>query len=307
MIAPFRARLAAAASVVTFALTAASSAWADEVPLPGPVVEGKVVKSGDPAAPAGGVSEPLWELGLGVAAVRFPDYRGSDQSSTYALPLPFVAYRGRFLRADRDGARAILFAGHRVVVDVSLSASVPTRSKGSDARQGMPDLPGTFEIGPNLNLELWQSTDRRFKLDLRLPVREAITLESSPRAIGLTFSPNLNLDVRNFGGHWNLGMLAGPLFADRRYHEHFYGVAPAFATASRPAYDAPGGYAGWRAVTAVSRRLGNAWLGGFVRYDDLHGAAFEPSPLVRRERSFTAGVGVSWLFAVSSQRVVTED
>ena len=60
-------------------------------------------------------------------------------------------------------------------------------------------------------------------------------------------------------------------------------------------------------MTAVSRRLGNAWLGGFIRYDDLHGAAFEPSPLVRRERSFTAGVGVSWLFAVSSQRVVTDD
>ena len=301
-----RARLAAALSVVNCALIAAGSAWADDVPLPGPVVDGKVVKA-DAAAPVGAVSEPLWELGLGVAAVRFPDYRGSDQSSTYALPLPFVAYRGRFLRADRDGARAILFAGHRIVVDVSLSASVPTRSKGSDARQGMPDLPGTFEIGPNLNVELWQSADRQFKVDLRLPVREAITLQSPPRAIGLTFSPNLNLDVRNFGGHWNLGMLGGPLFADKRYHEHFYGVSSEFATASRPRYSAPGGYAGWRAVAAVSRRLGNAWLAGFVRYDDLHGAAFAPSSLVRREQSFTAGVGVSWLFAVSSQRVVTDD
>ena len=303
----FRARLAAAASVVTLALTAAPTARADEVPLPGPIVDGKVVKPGDPAAPVGGVSEPLWELGLGIAAVRFPDYRGSDQSSTYALPLPFVAYRGRFLRADRDGARAILFAGRRIVVDLSLSASVPTRSKGSDARQGMPDLPGTFEIGPNLNLELWQSGDRQFKLDLRLPVREAITLESSPRAVGLTFSPNLNLDVRRLAGHWNLGMLAGPLFNDGRYQEHFYGVAPEFATASRPAYSAPGGYAGWRAVTAFSRRLGSAWLGGFVRYDDLHGAAFAPSPLMKRERSFTAGFGVSWIFAVSSQRVVVDD
>ncbi len=293
-----------------FAMAAALVALparADELPLPGPVIEGPVAPAGDAAPAAGAIGEPLWELGIGAAAVRFADYRGSDHTRLYALPLPFVAYRGRFLRADRDGARAILFAGRRVEVDVSLSASVPTRSKDNDARRGMPDLPGTFEIGPNLNVELWQSGDRGLKLDLRLPVREAITLQSSPRAIGVTFSPNVNLDVRNLAGRWNLGLLAGPLFADRRYHEHFYGVAPEFATASRPAYRASGGYAGWRAATAFSRRAGNAWLGGFVRYDDLHGASFADSPLVRRERSVTAGFGISWIFAVSSQRVVTGD
>jgi len=290
-------------SVLVVAITM-HAARADDLPLPGPVIDGPVVKEPGATAPTG---EPLWELGIGAAAVRFADYRGSDHQRVYALPLPFIAYRGRFLRADRDGARAILFAGSRVEVDVSLSASVPTRSKDNDARRGMPDLPGTFEIGPNLNLELWQSADRKLKLDLRMPLREAITLQSSPRGIGVTFSPNLNLDVRNFAGRWNLGMLAGPLFADRKYHEHFYGVAPEFATATRPAYSAPGGYAGWRATTAFSRRLGNAWLGGFVRYDDLHSAAFADSPLVKRQSSVTAGFGISWIFAVSNQRVAASE
>ena len=295
----------AAGSLVALAMP--EPARADDLPMPGPVIDGTVTRQTAAEVKAGEPGEPLWELGLGVATVRFADYRGSDQNSAYVLPLPFVAYRGRFLRADRDGTRAILFAGHRVIVDVSVSAATPTRSKGSDARAGMPDLPGTFEIGPNLNVELWQSANHRFTLDLRLPVREAITLESSPKATGVTFSPNLNLDVHNALGSWNLGMLAGPLYADRRYHERFYGVAPEFATATRAAYDAPGGYAGWRAVTAFSRRLGNAWLGGFVRYDDLHGAVFAASPLVRRENSFTAGFGVSWIFAVSDQRVVVDD
>ncbi len=296
-----RTRLAAAFAT---ALALTSAARADDVPLPGPVIGGPVTKLGaaDPSA-----GDPLWEIGLGAAAVRFPDYRGSDESSTHVLPLPFIAYRGRFLRADRDGARAILFAGKRVLVDVSLSASVPSKSKDNDARHGMPDLNGTFEIGPNLNVELWESGDKKFKIDLRLPVREAITLERSPKAIGVTFSPNLNLDVRRFAGAWNLGLLAGPLFADRRYHEHFYGVAPEFATATRATYDAPGGYAGWRATVAFSRRLGNAWLGGFLRYDDLHGATFAPSPLVRRDTGVTAGFGISWIFATSSQRVRSED
>jgi len=300
----FRARRVVAAAGLCILATGAG---ADEVPLPGPVIDGPVAPAGTGPGPRGSVSEPLWELGLGVAVVRFPDYRGSDHFNLHALPLPFVAYRGKFLRADRDGARAIIFAGRRLEIDVSLSASVPSDSDDNAARRGMPDLPGSFEIGPNLNLELWQSADRKLKLDLRLPVREAITLERSPRAIGITFSPNLNLDVRSFAGRWNIGILAGPLFADRRHHGHYYGVAPEFATAARPAYRAPGGYAGWRATTAFSRRLGNAWLGGFVRYDDLDGAAFAASPLLRRERSVTAGFGISWIFAVSSRRVVSED
>jgi len=213
-----RRRLAASLVLVGASLLATASR-ADEVPVPGPAVEGQATK----VAPGTPGSEPLWELGMGGAWVRFDDYRGSDRTNNYLLPLPFVAYRGRFLRADRDGARAILFAGKRVLVDLSLAASVPTKSKNNEARRGMPDLAATFEIGPNLNVELWQSADRRLKLDLRLPVREAITIERSPRAIGVTFSPNLNLDVRGFAGAWNLGVLAGPLYADRRYHEHFYG------------------------------------------------------------------------------------
>ena len=127
-----------------------------------------------------------------------------------------------------------------------------------------------------------------------------------PRAIGLTFSPNLNLDFK-LPGKGNLGLLAGPLFADRSYHQYFYGVAPEFATPTRPAYDAPGGFAGWRATAAFSRRFGDAWVGAFLRYDDLHGASLAPSPLVRKLTGDTAGFGISWIFATSSQRVQTSD
>ena len=130
----------------------AAGAGAEEVPLPGPVVEGPVVKV--PADEAAKATEPLWELGIGVAGFRFDDYRGSDHTNTYLFPIPFFVYRGPILRADRDGARAILFSGRRVVVDVSLGASVPTKSKDDEARRGMPDLAGTFEIGPNLVVEL---------------------------------------------------------------------------------------------------------------------------------------------------------
>ena len=289
------------------ALAVHAPARADELPMPGPVIDDQKPKQTDPDVPIGKHSEPLWEFGLGVAAVRFPDYRGSDQNSTYVLPLPFVAYRGSFFRADRDGARAVLLAGSRVVVDISVSASVPSRSKNNDARQGMPNLPGTFEIGPNVNVELWKSADRRYSFDLRMPVREAVTLQASPKPFGATFSPNLAFDMKGVSDKWNIGMLAGPLFADRYYHQRLYGVSSEFAAPGRPAYDASGGYAGWRATAAFSRRLGNAWLGGFVRYDDMRGATFASSPLLRSDHVVTAGFGVSWIFAVSDKRVLVDD
>jgi len=269
-------------------------------------------RAADEAVPSlGGVAErrapaPLWELGLGAAALSLPDYRGSDQSRTYLLPLPYVVYRGDWLRADRDGARALLLQTERVKVDVSLAASVPTRSRDNAARVGMPNLPGTVEIGPNLNLGLFESAGRGARLDLRLPVRAAISIERSPDVIGTTFSPNLNLDLRGLGG-WNVGVLGGPLFGDRRYHAHFYGVDPAYATPQRPAYQARGGYAGWQALTAISRRMGKLWIGAFLRYDSLRGAVIADSPLVRRDHEVTAGIGVSWVFATSGQLVSTDE
>jgi len=259
----------------------------------------------DAPSEANGKQRPLWELGLGVAGLRLPDYRGSDQYRAYALPLPYVVYRGKWLKADREGARALLVDVDRVKVDVSVAASVPTRSRDNVAREGMPDLPATGEIGPNVNITLSRSAGT--KLDLRLPLRGAITFQGSPKFIGATFSPNLALDLIDVAGGWNVGMLTGPLYGDRKYHEHFYGVDPIYATASRPSYRAAGGYAGWQALAATSRRFGNTWVGGFVRYDSLAGAVFEDSPLVRSKHSFTAGIGISWVFARSSELVTTTD
>ena len=254
-----------------------------------------------------GSRKPLWELGLGVAGLRLPDYRGSDQSRSYLLPLPYIIYRGTWLKADRDGARALLVDTQRVKVDVSVAASTPTRSRDNVAREGMPNLAAVGEIGPNLNLTLAASAADRWRLDLRLPLRAAVTLQRSPKFIGTTFSPHLNLDLGGVGGGWNVGLLTGPLFADRKYHEHFYDVDAAYATPERPAYKAHGGYAGWQALTAASRRFGNTWVGGFVRYDSLRGAAFEDSPLVRRHSSLTFGFGVSWILATSSELVQSSD
>jgi len=257
------------------------------------------------SAPAAAEELPLWELGVGVGAFALPDYRGSDEGRSYVLPVPYAVYRGEFLKADRHGIRGELFESERVKLNLSVAASLPVNSSRNAARAGMPDLDPSVEAGPSLELALWRSGDGRDLLELRLPLRAAFTLESSPRAIGWVATPNLNLDLPGRGAlaGWNFGFLAGPVYGSRRQHEYFYGVAPQFGTPERPAYQAPGGYAGFQFLAAASRRFAGFWVGAFVRADTLRGAAFEASPLVRRDTYFAVGAGIAWVLGVSRERV----
>jgi outer membrane protein len=265
--------------------------------------------AGDTAttAPVPGVRKPLWELGLGIATLHWPDDRGADHGRNYVLPLPYVVYRGQFLRADRDGARAVLVEGQRVEMDVSINGSAPVRSDTNGVRAGMADLPSSFEIGPNLNVMLWRAADRSARLDFRLPVRAALTLQTPIRSIGMTSTPKLNLDLARVAGGWNVGLLAGPVFGSRRYHEHYYGVSTADATATRPAYSAHSGYAGWHAIASASQRFDSTWLAAYVRHDQLGGAVFSDSPLLRKTHTWSFGVGMAWVLAASSQTVLVKE
>jgi len=254
------------------------------------------------AAPAS-ADQPLWEFGVGLGLLSLPHYRGSDQRHDWLLPTPYFVYRGEIFRADRDGARALLVDTERFDLDVSIAATAPTRSRDNLARQGMPDLAPTFELGPNLNLLVGRGAG--WKVQLRLPVRAAFTLESSPQSIGWLATPNLNVDWRVNG--WNVGLFGGPIIATRRFNGYFYDVPASLATATRPAYRAPGGAGGWHVVTGASRRVGDWWLGAFVAADSVGGARFEPSPLVRQRQTVAFGLAFSYVFAASSQRVTSED
>ncbi len=251
--------------------------------------------------------EPLLEYGLGVGAVAFEDYRGSNSSHVYPLPIPYLVYHGKFLKSDREGVRGTLFDQDRVELNLSVNATTPVRNDRE--RDGMPDLKSTVEIGPSLELHLLRSDDARIKFDLRMPLRAAFTVESSPRMIGWTFTPRFNLDVADplgFTGS-NLGLLVGPLFADHRYDDYFYTVAPRYATAARPVYQAVGGYAGTQTIAAWSRRFPHFWVGAYMRYDTLSGAAFADSPLVKRKSYWSTGFGISWMIHRSSTMVEVPD
>jgi outer membrane protein len=261
-------------------------------------------------APAAHAEEkPLWEFGLGAGAIAFPDYRGSDEARVYPLPVPYFVYRGPILKADRDGLRGKLFNREYVELDLSVGATIPVNSEKNAARRGMPDLKPTLELGPSVEVHLWRSADRDTKLDLIMPLRVPITLESSPRSLQWMFAPRLNIDFENFGGHagWNFGAGIGPVFAADKFHEYFYSVPAQFATPERPEYRADGGYSGMHVLAAVSKRFPKYWFGAFLRYDWLGGAEFEDSPLMRRENSLAGGFGFAWMIGESKRRVAADD
>jgi outer membrane scaffolding protein for murein synthesis (MipA/OmpV family) len=253
--------------------------------------------------------QPLWEIGAGLAAFSFPSYRGSDQTHNFLMPVPHFTYHGDFFKADRQGIRGSFFDSDRLDLTVSLALSPPVSSDNIAARTGMPDLKGTFEIGPQMDVTFWRSENRARFVKLLLPLRTAITVEGSPKSIGWVFHPKLNMDITDIPGMggWNLGMLAGPLFGDKRQHAYYYTVAPQYATADRPGYEAGAGYAGTQYLVALSKRFPKYWVGGFVRYDNLSGATFENSPLVRQKDYFAAGIAFTWVFGESSTRVKVND
>jgi outer membrane scaffolding protein for murein synthesis (MipA/OmpV family) len=248
---------------------------------------------------------PLWEAGAGLAAVDFPDYRGSDQRQRYVLPIPYVVYRGERLKIDRQKVRGLLFSSDIAELDFSVGGTVPVKSRDNRARQGMDDLDPTVEVGPSVNIFLNRGMSNRMSVELRLPLRAVESTDlRSVRHEGWLFHPHINVDVKDVPGPgWNLGLLAGPVFGSQGYHNYFYGVSPAFATANRPAYEARGGYSGMQFIAALSKRYRNYWFGTFVKADSLHGAVFEDSPLVRQKYAVAAGVAVAYVFARSSEMV----
>lgn len=253
--------------------------------------------------------KPLWEAGAGVSVLSLPAYRGSSQTNTFVLPVPFFSYHGDFFKADRHGIRGSFFDGDLLDLNVSLALSPPAGSKDIDARTGMPDLKATFEIGPQIDVTFWRSENKARFLKLLMPLRAAFTIESSPQDVGWVFNPSLNLDITDLPGmpKWNLGLLAGPVFGNQRQNAYYYSVAPQYATPVRPAYEAASGYTGSQFLVGVSRRFPKFWVGAFASYDNLNGATIADSPLVLEKNNFAAGLAVSWIFGESSTRVMVND
>lgn len=251
--------------------------------------------------------QPLWELGAGVLGLNLPLYRGSEQRNSYVLPIPYFVYRGQKLKVGRQGIRGILYQSERWRLDLSIDGGVPVDSDDSEARRDMPDLDPMLELGPSIRYLLAADDNKQWRINLRLPLRAAYTLgDDGFQHRGWLTHPQVEWYQR-LAQHWGLGVKAGVLFADSRYHRYYYDVAPQYVNLNRPAYEAEAGYSGARLTAGVSRAFNRWRFTGFMRYDNLSGTVFEDSPLVEQKQAFMVGFALVYIFKTSTQQVSRED
>ena len=262
-------------------------------------------RAAEPAAEA----KPLVEFGVAGGGGYLPDYPAAGQSHFRAIALPYFAYRGEIIRSDEKGLlRGRLLRTRDVELDVSLNGSFAVDSDDNDARAGMPDLDWMGEIGPRLQITLARAA-RDAKLDLELPLRAVFTTDFSElRYRGFIFAPELAYQNENLlGADVAAKLSVGPVLATSKLMDYFYGVEPAFQTATRPAFAADGGYLGSRLQLALKKRLG-PWLTVFAaaRAEFHQGATNGDSPLFRDQTTFAVGIGLVWSLWRSERRAKPE-
>jgi outer membrane protein len=243
---------------------------------------------------------PLWELGVFGGSASTPAYPASSDRSVRSLVLPYVVYRGEILRAGRDGVDARLLRGERLEADLGFAVSLPARSDDIAARSGMPDLGTLVEFGPRLRLKLAED-GRGKRLRLEVPLRAVIEVRGGARRQGYALEPRLTYDTSDERSLWNGSASVSVVFGDSSLNDYFYAVAPRYATARRPAYQAQSGLILTRVGLSASRALTPDWrLFGFVRYESYAGAANRNSPLFQRSSGTSAGLGAIWVWRRSA-------
>jgi MipA family protein len=245
--------------------------------------------AGPPAA-----AQPLWEAGLFAAGGSQQAYPGSKQQVNRGLVLPFLVYRGRVVRAEQGGVGLRAAHTDSIDLDIGFAGSFGSAASDNDARRGLPDIGWLVEFGPRLRWRIGHG------FSAALPVRGVFDVSNRFDYRGIAVEPVVAWGSRAQG--WGYGVSLGLLAGDRRLADTFYGVAPIYATTTRPAFEAKAGLIATRLSFNLSRRLSPDWrFFAYARTDSVHGAANEASPLVDRKVGYSAGVGLAWTGFRSSE------
>lgn len=243
---------------------------------------------------------PLWEIGVVGYGASQQAYPGASARVNRGLALPFLIYRGEYLRTDRGsvGIRAVKTPVFEL--DIGVAASFGAKSDDIEVRRGMPNLGTLVQFGPRLKWMLGEGPGNgRFRAEF--PLRGVFDLDHGLTHKGIAFEPELIYERRGEGG-WSYSASVGAVWGNRQLADTFYGVAPAYATPERPAYSADSGLIAWRLGASVSRKLSpDLRLYGFARADSVARAANTSSPLVQQQTGTSVGVGLVYTWKRSER------
>ena len=250
-------------------------------------------------------AKPLWEAGVAAGFASLPQYMGSNERYAIPLAFPYIVYRGKILKADREGLRGRLFDSERLTLDLDFGFGLPVRNKNA-ARQGMPKVKMVGQVGPQLNWYWRREVDNR--IVTHLPLRAAFDIDS--RYVGWVAEPSLHLQAEAFGPgkDWSGSIELGALIGSRQYNDYYYGVAPAYATAARPAYAARSGLHSLFVDSSLNHRFTPDFKAGlFLRLRTLAPGVVADSPLVKQKGYAAVGLGMVWRLHQSERSVQAEE
>ncbi len=245
--------------------------------------------------------EPLWEAGVLGTGVSQPAYPGAEERANLLLPLPYMIYRGKYLRIDRGtvGVRAIKTP--RTELDVGFAASLGSRADNIEVRRGMDDLGILLEFGPRLKINLEDLSEGIQQSRIQFALRGVFDINDHLSYHGMAFEPAWVNEI-TIPESWATTISIGALLGNQQLVDTFYRVPPAEATTTRPAYNAQSGLISTRASILSSRMINrDLRFFGYLRFDSVAGAANHDSPLVQRDNGWSAAIGLMWTLARSER------
>jgi outer membrane protein len=177
----------------------------------------------------------------------------------------------------------------------------------------MPDLDAVGELGPSVKW-YFLGRDPVDKLYLQVSARAAASLnfDAGPQMTYRGIAGGLDAVYYNQSRLRDLGLryrfAAGLAFGDAGYHRYFYEVAPAYATDERPAYSAEAGYGGFSLSASMQYEITRTMaVGLYTRWDNVDGAVFADSPLVKQNNNYVIGAALILKPWRSTTRVESEE
>lgn len=254
-------------------------------------------------------NKPIWEIGIGGGFSQGFAYPASSARNNRSLFLPYAIYRGKTIRVGSGRLQAVAFEKPRLKLDASLSASFNADSDGNEAREGMPDLDFLFEIGPRLEYRLIDKpmgNQSRSKLSWENYLRAVLSTDFKRLdSRGFRFGSRLRYRYTRISGR-NIDFFArfGPVWATEELHDYFYQVGEDFMTASRPQFNARGGYLGselFYGLRISPIKNFRFIVGSMIGFYD--GAANADSPLFETKRSTGYVLALIWSIRQSKETI----
>lgn len=243
--------------------------------------------------------EPLWEYGLGLGYVHFEQYPSSNQFTDLALPFPTFQYRGKILRADdREGARAFLYKDLIFSFEITGGFYPALDSSVNDARNGMPDLPWMFQIGPQAVTKLYEN------LEFKLSVLHSVGTDFAfTKQAGQVLNANLiyrwdgHVNEQKTSGHLALNVRAGT----KEFLATYFEVKEKYMTTDRRTYEVKAGLLNHELTYFQSFHRGftNFYLG--IAVADYRSSANRQSPLHKSDQNISYLMGLTYTLGASKK------